>query len=597
MKISGIYIESFGGLKDFRMIFEDGFNLISRKNEAGKSTVMSFIKLMFYSSLDNERSADIGRSIRKKYTPWDGNPMAGTIEFVHEGRRYNVHKVFGKTPSQDEVQCICVETGEKIELAKDEEIGEHFLGLDATSFEKSIFITGFSGNMADDAMPDEIAKRLANAMLSMEEDTCYNDVLNNLSKAMQNLLSKSGKKGVIVDLRQEKKNLEDSLAATEAHIEAQVAAVKERDAVSSELDDLKAKREMRRINRKYTSYLNDRENTCEKHEIAVNAISEYEKNIDPKTMNDLRKKSRVIGVVGFILTALLAASLATTFFLSLVILQLGNNLWTARYAGIGLTAGVFLLFLILYISAKSDYSKEKKRINLVKETVNIEKIKEDDEKLLACIASIDGKLNELDKLCAERESEYIDEYNYMDEDEKLTALIDAASERLINVSSRIAPCPNDPAKLKEQIAAIDEKIAVKQLKYDELNTAMVKLKETVEEIRMGYGDVLNAKTSKIFAELTGGKYTELIVSNDLSISVKDSVGVYRQWKYLSSGTIDQAYLALRLAMSEMMYGQETMPIFMDDMLLEYDNERERNAINYLKKEAGNRQIILFTCKG
>ena len=54
MKIKSINIASFGGVKDLKLELEGGLNVIYGDNEKGKTTVMSFIKMMLYGS---ERSA------------------------------------------------------------------------------------------------------------------------------------------------------------------------------------------------------------------------------------------------------------------------------------------------------------------------------------------------------------------------------------------------------------------------------------------------------------------------------------------------------------------------------------------------------------
>ena len=48
MKIHTLHLASFGKFKDKTIHFEDGINLIYGENEAGKSTVMAFIKAMLY---------------------------------------------------------------------------------------------------------------------------------------------------------------------------------------------------------------------------------------------------------------------------------------------------------------------------------------------------------------------------------------------------------------------------------------------------------------------------------------------------------------------------------------------------------------------
>ena len=78
--IRSIHIGNFGGLKNFNMEFQPGFNIIYGKNEFGKSTIMSFIKMMLYGC--NSKSKDISQNLRRKYQPFDGSQMCGNMRFV-----------------------------------------------------------------------------------------------------------------------------------------------------------------------------------------------------------------------------------------------------------------------------------------------------------------------------------------------------------------------------------------------------------------------------------------------------------------------------------------------------------------------------------
>ena len=46
MKIKSIYISAFGGVKNLKLELDDGFNVVYGENENGKTTVMSFIKMI-----------------------------------------------------------------------------------------------------------------------------------------------------------------------------------------------------------------------------------------------------------------------------------------------------------------------------------------------------------------------------------------------------------------------------------------------------------------------------------------------------------------------------------------------------------------------
>ena len=87
------------------------------------------------------------------------------------------------------------------------------------------------------------------------------------------------------------------------------------------------------------------------------------------------------------------------------------------------------------------------------------------------------------------------------------------------------------------------------------------------------------------------------ISKSLDINVtKKGVFGMKEIDYLSSGTADQAYLSLRLALSELICGEnESLPIFLDDALTQYDDPRMERAVEFLKEYSDNTQIILFTC--
>ena len=127
--------------------------------------------------------------------------------------------------------------------------------------------------------------------------------------------------------------------------------------------------------------------------------------------------------------------------------------------------------------------------------------------------------------------------------------------------------------------------------------ALSSLDEAFSDLRHSFSYILEEKTAKIFKSLTGGNYTSVNVSKDFQIGVtaKDSFGT-KEWQYLSLGTAGQAYLALRLALAELISDESSpLPLLLDDSLSEYDDIRAEIAMNFLKEYSKNSQIILFTC--
>ena len=64
---------------------------------------------------------------------------------------------------------------------------------------------------------------------------------------------------------------------------------------------------------------------------------------------------------------------------------------------------------------------------------------------------------------------------------------------------------------------------------------------------------------------------------------------------MSAGTRDQLYLALRLAsLEKYMETSEPMPFIVDDILVDFDDERTEAALTTLSQLAQKTQVILFT---
>jgi uncharacterized protein YhaN len=84
---------------------------------------------------------------------------------------------------------------------------------------------------------------------------------------------------------------------------------------------------------------------------------------------------------------------------------------------------------------------------------------------------------------------------------------------------------------------------------------------------------------------------------DLNFTTDEAFGL-KESAYLSSGTEDQLYLALRLAITELITADtEALPIFMDDPLTQYDDKRAAAAIKFLKEYSAGKQLVMFTCHG
>ena len=102
---------------------------------------------------------------------------------------------------------------------------------------------------------------------------------------------------------------------------------------------------------------------------------------------------------------------------------------------------------------------------------------------------------------------------------------------------------------------------------------------------------MNQQVSEIISRITNNKYSEVKIDDQLKVMVK-SGSSFISMDYLSTGTIEQIYLALRLSIANVLIAEE-LPIIIDDIFVTYDDQRLYETLSCLG-EYLNRQIIIFT---
>lgn len=102
--------------------------------------------------------------------------------------------------------------------------------------------------------------------------------------------------------------------------------------------------------------------------------------------------------------------------------------------------------------------------------------------------------------------------------------------------------------------------------------------------------------SRYFSKLTYGEYRRIVMTvghKELKAEHKDN-GLLDSG-LLSRGTAEQLYLAIRLALAETMRGQVNLPLFLDDLFVNFDEHRLRSALSLLSELSATRQVVMMTC--
>lgn len=207
MKINSVNIVSFGKIKNLQLNFTDNFNLIYGDNEAGKTHIADFIKIMFYGNGFRGQGVN---NLRKKYKPWDNSKMGGSINFTSNGTRYKLEREFKASNSADSVILYNLDTGVSQTLSGNDNIGSDFFGMSISAFEQSVFIDNsvvFSGKSDN----SELNLKLANITDSADEDISFEKIVKNIAAGKEVLVSKNGKKGIVPELEFEISALNEQL--------------------------------------------------------------------------------------------------------------------------------------------------------------------------------------------------------------------------------------------------------------------------------------------------------------------------------------------------------------------------------------------------
>ncbi len=131
-----------------------------------------------------------------------------------------------------------------------------------------------------------------------------------------------------------------------------------------------------------------------------------------------------------------------------------------------------------------------------------------------------------------------------------------------------------------------------------LSIAIKTLEEAADSVQKKYLPVLNRVFNDIFSGITDRKYTDTRAGDNLSIMLSNTgTETIIPVGSLSSGTIDQLYLALRISVAETVLGiNEGLPLIMDEPFSQYDDERTENTLKFFREISKKHQVIIFSCK-
>ena len=148
------------------------------------------------------------------------------------------------------------------------------------------------------------------------------------------------------------------------------------------------------------------------------------------------------------------------------------------------------------------------------------------------------------------------------------------------------------ARALKRVLAENDRIREESAAIDLAREVMTDLSSS---IRDSFGLYLNKTASAYISGITGGIYDSMSIDENLSVFLNTRTRLV-PLEQVSSGTIDQVYLALRLSAARLLQGdrKEAYPLIFDDSFTQYDDDRLHTVLDWLEKSYDG-QLILFTC--
>ncbi len=640
MKIKEIKINSYGTLKEKEINLENNLNIIYGKNESGKSTLLNYIKNIFYGISKNKNGKEI--SDYEKYKPWVGEEFSGKIKYeLDDGTNYEIYRDFSKKNAR-----LFNHNLEDIsnQYKIDKKDGIQFF-YDQTNVDEKMYLstimTPQQEVVLDHTTQNILVQKIANLAGTGEDNVSFQKAIDKLNKRLVeevgtnrtqdrplNLIQRRMKEIEIVlkdgmEQLQNKCNLDENRDEILEKIEKEksknnglrkLVTLTQKNQIEQEKNELKNQLQDEK-RKKIEDLKEQKENLIRNNELnrKVNLQKSKEENKD-----ELNKKIKI----------------SYSIFGIIFILLVGINIFSFKFIANKIVNYILLTlipiqFILFFINVRKN-GKVKKEI---KEQFLQEKLEEklQNQKLEEQILMIDNQINILEKEIQKqkedieeakriidknliqaveeikRENENLDMFLSMSNlktEEELQKELNASEQKIIDYRLKLNSLEYEDKNISEKI---EEVVSLKE-EYDNLKDQLKVVGEknkciqvTKELLERAYEQMKKSITpkftqnlSELIKKITNQKYQKVSINEEKGLVVELENGEYVSASLLSIGTIDQLYLSLRLAMLDEI-SQEKMPIVLDEAFAYFDEERLKNSLLFLLEQAKEHQIILFTC--
>ena len=624
---------SFGKLENETLSLHDGLNVIYAPNESGKTTWCAFIQAMLYGIDSSERSKAGYLPDKLRYAPWSGAPMEGSMELSADRCDITItRRTKAKSAPMQEFSAVYTGTNVPVRGLTGQNAGEQLTGISKDVFRRSAFIA--QGGLGVKSSP-ELEKRIGAIVTTGEEECSFSEADERLRSWQRK--RRYNRRGLLPELEgrmDETQRRLDEMSGSLQSVDELEARLEEArlDCESLEAEVTEARRRQRRealerLAKGHDSLLE----SSEKHDAAMAALSQKREELrlspfglsDPDTVEsrieaDLeelsalrtraaRSASPLLAIL-LMLLAVAAAALYTKYRLVVMIvlaaaLCLAALVLLLRYGRVRRERESSREEIKKLLARYQARDEEDMRRALEEHKLLWEAMEQAEKEELRCRSAFESARS----AHSEIEENALQQLDFLDGNSEAAVLsrrlttrrseVEALSQQIAAMGGRLAAM-GDPLVLASSLSRMKEEYDRLCDEYEAITLAVNTLEEADEEIQRRFSPELGRVAAQYMSAVTGGRYTDVLINRDLSAMARASGdSVAHDAEFLSTGTLDMLYLAVRLAVCELALPEgETCPLILDDALVNLDAERLHQAMKLLSEIAKERQVILFSCR-
>lgn len=227
MKIQEIVIRNFGKLNDMRITFSEGMNLVTGENESGKTTLHTFIKVMFF-GMERGRGRAATNDLFSRYEPWENsNYYSGILKFESGGKTFCIDRNFDRYTKRSSL--ICEDDGEELSV-EDGDLEMVLSGIAQGAYEDTISVGQLSAKPGQ-ALAGELKDFATNYYATGDSDIKLEETFKQLQSRKKELEKRAKEELADIQRKRERIEQEASYVWRDVH-----KLLQEKETIASELD-------------------------------------------------------------------------------------------------------------------------------------------------------------------------------------------------------------------------------------------------------------------------------------------------------------------------------------------------------------------------